>query len=62
MPDAIHAIMNEVMRPRQKEPKCSVCGTKCMWVEDAWVCTRKSCGSEWYPDHGPEYAPPWEPR
>ncbi len=40
------------------DPKCSVCGAACHWADDAWVCVRRSCGSEWYPDHGPEYAPP----
>lgn len=41
--------------PRE-DPRCSVCGAVCGWADDAWVCTRKSCGSEWYPDHGPQYA------
>jgi hypothetical protein len=36
------------------EPRCGACGAACRWVEDAWVCT--SCGDEWYPDHGSEYA------
>lgn len=41
---------------------CAVCSAPCRWIDDAWVCTRrKACGSEWYPDHGPSYAPPTEP-
>lgn len=40
----------------QDAPQCAVCGAVCIWADDAWVCTRESCGSEWYPDHGVEYA------
>lgn len=39
--------------------KCSACGSWCSWADDAWVCDRARCGSEWYPDHDPRtYAPP----
>ncbi len=37
---------------------CSACGAKCRWSVNAWVCTRRSCGSEWYPDHGDHWAAP----
>lgn len=39
-------------------PKCSVCSAPCINAMDGehWVCTRKSCGSEWSADFGPEYA------
>lgn len=37
---------------------CSVCRSRCRWVDDAWVCTRRSCGAEWVRDHGPEYDVP----
>lgn len=39
---------------------CLGCGGKrtCRWSIDAWVCS--ACGDEWYPDHGPEYADPFE--
>lgn len=36
--------------------KCTTCGGRCLWADDAWVCSR--CGDEWYPDHGEMYAPP----
>lgn len=41
-----------------KAPKCAACGARCQNAGDGehWVCTRKSCGSEWNADHGPEYA------
>jgi hypothetical protein len=39
-------------------PDCSVCGAECHWSVDAWVCTDNLCGSEWYSDHGTEYAAP----
>lgn len=37
-------------------PKCGTCGAPCLPADDAWVCTRKSCGNEWYPDHGAEFS------
>lgn len=42
-------------------PACSVCLAPCRWVDDAWVCTRRSCGAEWYADHGEKWAPPGDP-
>jgi hypothetical protein len=47
---------------RAKKIACAVCGAHCIWAEDAWVCTRDACGSEWYPDHGPEYVAPGTKR
>jgi hypothetical protein len=35
-------------------PSCPVCGGRARWVDDAWVCTRRSCGAEWYPESEPE--------
>lgn len=41
-------------------PTCATCGGPTVWAEDAWTCRRRGCGDEWYPDHGPAYAPPWQ--
>jgi hypothetical protein len=41
---------------KSSAPKCSSCGGRTHWADDAWVCFR--CGDEWYPDHGPQFAPP----
>jgi len=35
---------------------CASCLGDCYWHDEAWVCD--SCGDEWYPDHGSEYAAP----
>jgi len=40
----------------RKLPRCRVCGSVCDWVDTHFVCIRRSCGSEWDADHGPEYA------
>jgi hypothetical protein len=40
-------------------PKCSSCGGRTHWADEAWVCFQ--CGDEWYPDHGPQFASPWGP-
>ena len=37
--------------------RCSACNGRCLWAEDAWVCSK--CGSEWVEDHALRYAPPW---
>lgn len=37
--------------------RCSSCGGKCVWADDAWTCL--SCGDEWVEDHDLRYAPPW---
>lgn len=37
--------------------RCSSCGGRCLWAEDAWTCT--ACGDEWDEDHNLRYAPPW---
>jgi len=37
--------------------RCSVCGGRCYWSEDAWTCS--ACGSEWNEDHSLNFAPPW---
>jgi hypothetical protein len=36
---------------------CWACGRRyaCSWVNDAWVCRYKSCGSEWYDE---DFSPP----
>jgi hypothetical protein len=38
------------MSTENASPVCPVCGARSRWVDDAWVCTRRSCGAEWYPD------------
>jgi hypothetical protein len=40
----------------QPDPHCLVCGAVCHMADDAWVCTRAGCGSEWYPDHDARFA------
>lgn len=42
------------------DPLCAVCGAVCQWAEDAWTCTRASCGSEWDADHSWMYVAPGE--
>lgn len=42
------------------DPRCSTCGARCRWAEDAWTCT--GCGDEWDGDHDPiNYADPDRP-
>jgi hypothetical protein len=42
------------------DPRCSTCGGRCLWADDAWTCTR--CGDEWDRDHDPiNFADPGEP-
>ena len=46
----------EYLEQEFEDPKCTTCGGKTIWAEDAWTCTK--CGDEWYSDHGPQFAPP----
>lgn len=43
-------------------PDCSVCGSPCRFAETGWICTRRSCRSEWYPDHHPRFSDPADLR
>ena len=37
--------------------KCPACGAALRWVDDAWICTRQSCASEWAADAFDEQQP-----
>jgi hypothetical protein len=44
------------MRDHRPWRKCSSCGGRCHWCEDAWVCDE--CGDEWYREHDRRYEAP----
>src|SRR4051794_35849472 len=50
---ATEANTNRMRRPWRR---CSACWGVCHWHDEAWVCD--DCGSEWYPEHGQQFAAP----